>query len=141
VGGALALIFADTSGLYAALVAADQQHVDARTAWLDLLARRQRLVTTSYVVHETVSLLQARIGISAVLSWRTDIEPVLDIVWVDATLHRLAMAAVVASGRRDLSLTDWVSFEVMRQSRIRVALAVDRHFLEQGFELLPKRSG
>jgi predicted nucleic acid-binding protein len=34
------------------------------------------------------------------------------------------------------SLTDAVSFEVMRRGRIRRALALDRHFATAGFEIL-----
>jgi predicted nucleic acid-binding protein len=35
--------------------------------------------------------------------------------------------------RRDLSLVDCVSFEVMRRNGITRAFAVDRHFQELGF--------
>lgn len=131
------MIFADTSALYAVLVRNDSGHQATRAAWDQLLERRKRLRTTSYVVHETVALLQARLGIEAIRRWRSEIEPVLDIMWVGATLHDRALAALAAAGRREVSLTDWVSFELMREDGIDTAFALDAHFKEQGFALLP----
>ncbi len=46
------------------------------------------------------------------------------------------MAVLVAASRRDVSLTDWSSLEIMRERGIRVAFAFDEHFSQQGFELL-----
>jgi hypothetical protein len=37
---------------------------------------------------------------------------------------------------QDVTLTDAVSFEVMRRQRIRQAFAFDTHFLTAGFEFL-----
>ncbi|MBI4581568.1 MAG: hypothetical protein HY718_17855 [Planctomycetes bacterium] len=51
----------------------------------------------------------------------------------DEELHQAGMAAVLTAARRRLSLTDCVSFEVMRRRGIRQAPAFDRHFREQGF--------
>jgi predicted nucleic acid-binding protein len=42
---------------------------------------------------------------------------------------------MLAAGRRRLSLTDCVSFEVMRRSESATAFAFDTHFTEQGFSL------
>ena len=131
------MIFADTSGIYAALVATDARHAKASAVWQEQLHSKQRFLTTSYVVHEAVALLQARLGISAVQRWRIDVEPVLDIVWVDALLHRTAMAALVVSAKPDVSLTDWVSFEVMRRMDAHTAFAIDRHFSDEGFTVIP----
>ena len=38
-----------------------------------------------------------------------------------------------------MSLVDCVSFEFMRIERIGTALAVDPHFAEAGFDVLPRR--
>ena len=51
------------------------------------------LVSTSFVVQETVSLLQARHGVQAVRSFHSRLLPLLDIVWIDAALYGRAMAA------------------------------------------------
>lgn len=46
-----------------------------------------------------------------------------------------------AVARKSLRLVDCVSFNLMRRSGIRQAFAIDEHFLEQGFQVLPERSG
>ena len=52
-------------------------------------------------------------------------------------IHRAAVAAVLASARRNLSLVDCASFEVMRRRGLRTAFTLDRHFAEQGFAVVP----
>jgi predicted nucleic acid-binding protein len=57
--------------------------------------------------------------------------------WVDRELHGQALAATLAAGRRDISLVDRISFELMGRRAVGRAFAFDEHFAEQGFELLP----
>lgn len=52
-------------------------------------------------------------------------------------LHEKGIGAVLAAHRKDLSLVDCVSFEVMRQRGIRKAFAFDSHFQEQVFDVIP----
>ena len=59
---------------------------------------------------------------------------------VDAALHRAGSDALLAAGRRDVSLVDCVSFAAMRREGIADAFAIDRHFAEQGFRCLSERS-
>lgn len=86
---------------------------------------------------ETAALAQHRLGLDAVRVLRDEFFPVLFVEWVDASLHADALSSVLAAGRRSVSLVDHVSFELMRRRNVRRALAVDRHFETQGFELLP----
>ena len=51
-------------------------------------------------------------------------------------LHRSGVGALLSASRRDLSLVDCVSFEVMRTSGINTVFAFDKHFNEQGFTLI-----
>jgi predicted nucleic acid-binding protein len=53
------------------------------------------------------------------------------------TQHRLGVAALVAAGRRHLSLVDCVSFATMREPHLDAAFAFDRDFADQGFRTLP----
>ena len=129
-------IFADTSALYALLDRSDRVH-RAATAVFDQLDREHsQLVSSSYVVLETVSLAQARLGVAAVRTWRDAFEPLLDIVWIDADLHTRALVALTSAGQRRISLTDWASFELMRARHMTTAFAFDPHFRTQGFKLL-----
>ncbi len=129
-------VFVDTSALYALLVAEDAAHPAAREAFERLDERATALVTSSFVVQETVALLQTRIGIAAVRTFRESILPALDVVWIDETLCHQALSALLAASNRRVSLTYWSSFEIMRARQIRKAFAIDAHFTQQGFESL-----
>jgi predicted nucleic acid-binding protein len=130
-------VFVDTSAIYAILVATDHDHDRARAALAGLEKGRNGLVTSSYVMHETVALLQSRIGVGAIRVFQESVAPVLETSWVDRRLHERAMAALLASGRRDVSLTDWTSFVLMRDLRIETAFAFDEDFRTEGFRTIP----
>jgi predicted nucleic acid-binding protein len=130
------VIFVDTSALYAVLDAADDFHPAARDSWPRVLDARP-CVTHGYVLVETAAIVQRRLGVEAVAKLRSEIAPALMCVWVDERLHDSGMTALVAAGRRDVSLVDRVSFEVMRARGVARAFAFDRHFAEEGFELVP----
>ena len=130
-------VFVDTSALYALLDADDVGHTAVKPAWAEILQSDTWLVTSNYILIESCALLQSRIGIEAVRVFQEDIASVLDIRWIDETLHHSAASALLVAGRRKLSLVDCVSFEVMRQFGIRTAFSLDRHFREQGFETIP----
>ena len=129
-------IFADTSALYALLDRSDRIHRAAVAAFDALDRETAQLVSSSYVLLETVSLVQARLGVAAVRTWREAFEPLLDIVWIDADVHARGLVALTSAGRRRISLTDWTSFEVMRARHMTTAFAFDPHFRTQGFKLL-----
>ena len=129
--------FIDTSALLAVLDADDAHHARAARVWADLVGSSEDLVATTYVLVETCALAQSRLGLGATQLLNDDVVPVLRVTWVDETLHRTAMAALLTAHRRDLSLVDCVSFEVMRRLGVERAFAFDRHFRQQGFGLLP----
>lgn len=130
-------VFVDTSALYAVADAGDRDHAKALRALEGLRDRGESLKTTSYVVVELSALLASRLGLEAARWLHEDLEPILDVEVVSSDLHRAAVGAFLAAGRRRLSLVDCASFEVMRRSGIRTAFAVDKHFREQGFDTLP----
>ena len=129
--------FVDTSALLAVLDADDTHHARAERAWRDLVTGDEPLLTTSYVLVEAFALAQARLGVAAAQLLNDDVVPVLTVTWVDESLHRAAMTALLTARRRDLSLVDCVSFETMRRAGTSRAFAFDRHFRQQGFELVP----
>jgi predicted nucleic acid-binding protein len=115
----------------------DPNHARA-TATLDRLqAADEPLLTHEYVVVETTALLQRRLGLEAVRRLVDDLLPLVEIAWVDEPLHAEARAALLAAGRRTVSLVDWVSFLVMRRHGVRRAFTFDQDFAVEGFEVLP----
>ena len=124
----------DTSALYALLVESDGKHRAARRAAESLHNEDARLVTSSFVVVETISLLQVRLGIETVRIFYRDVLPLLEVLWIGEELLHRAMAALLASSQRGISITDWSSFTLMRERRIDRVFAFDDDFAGQGFE-------
>ena len=129
--------FADTSALYAVLDADDGSHQQAGLFWTGSVLAGAEMITTNYVIVETQALLQRRIGVAAARAFASDMMPIVQIHWVDEELHAAALTALLIANRRELSLVDCVSFELMRRLGIRQAFAFDRDFTEQGFDCIP----
>jgi predicted nucleic acid-binding protein len=129
-------VFIDTSALLALLDADEARHEEARAIWQRLLGADVPIATTNYVLVETYALAQRRLGTGAVRVLADDLLSVVDIEWIGRDVHERAASAVIAANRRDLSLVDAVSFEVMRQRSLNEAFAFDRHFGEAGFSLV-----
>ena len=133
----MARVYVDTSAFYSALVSGDEDHARSRGTLEILREQDARLVASSHVILETVTLLHRRWGAEAVVDWERRVEPLVEIVWIDAETHRRGMSALLASTERRISLTDWCSFEIIRRERIDRAFAFDRHFHGRGFEVIP----
>ena len=126
--------FVDTSALLALLDGDQPRHNEALAAWTRLADANSHLVTSNYVLLETIAVAQRRLGLDAVRAFVRDVLPAVETVYVDDEIQQAAIGALLAAGRRQLSLVDCASFEIMRRHRIDRALAYDAHFDEQGFE-------
>ncbi len=131
------MVFVDSSALYAFLDRANVAHEAVLAAWDGMVAASDPMMTTNYVVVEVGALCQRRLGMEATRELLVEVVPLLLSHWVEREAHEAAVAALVAANRRELSLVDCVSFEVMRRLGIRRAFTLDEHFREQGFEVVP----
>lgn len=129
-------VFVDTSALYALFDRDDDSHAASAAEWERLVKGDAALVTSGFVLVETLALLQHRIGLDAVRAFQEDVYPLLRIEWVSETDFEAGAAGVLSAQRRELSLVDCVSFVLMRRLGIRRVFAFDQHFAEQGFECL-----
>ena len=130
--------FVDTSAFYAVLDRDDRNHQKGKKAWMEILREPPTLVTSNYVLVETFALLQSRLGLEAVRRFQEDVVQIVQVEFVTPEMHRAGTAALLSAGRRGLSLVDCVSFEVKRDSGIKIAFTFDAHFKEQGFDVVPK---
>jgi len=132
-------VFVDTAGWMACADGADPAHARARTARDAALAAGRLLVTTDYVVDETLTLLRMRLGLPAAEAWWSQIEASSRVrwQWVDAARAEKARAVFFRHRDKDYSFTDCTSFVVMRELRLKEALTTDRHFRQAGFQALP----
>ena len=127
-------VFVDTSGFYAFLDRDDRFHAEAKRLFLKSETGEWILVTSSYVLHESWALIQARLGWDAVEDFLREMVVRCRIVWVDERMHRLGAARARQARERRLSLTDCVSFEVMLAEGCREYLGDDEHFTTNGFQ-------
>ena len=130
-------VFVDTSAFYDLLDPDTVNHAAAQRAVAELHQHGEALVTHQYVVMETFTLLQRRIGLEAARRFDEHVLAPVEIIWVDRELHEEARSTLLAVGRRGLSLVDWTSFLVMRRNGITRAFAFDADFAAQGFEVIP----
>jgi predicted nucleic acid-binding protein len=131
----LKTVFVDTSGFYAALDRTDPFHAVAAECFRRATAENWHLVTSNYVVHETWALVQHRLGWDGVDAFLDGLLPLCEVLWVDAELHQRAADLCASERQRLLSLTDCISFELMRRSELNEAIARDKHFTEKGVRL------
>jgi uncharacterized protein len=129
-------VFVDSSLLIAMQDEDDARAATASALWRDTASRGESLVTSNYVVVEAAAVAQRRWGLPAVHRLLGDVLAPVAVEWVSADDHERAVNALLLAGRRDLSLVDCTSFELMRRLGIRECLAFDSHFAEQGFRVL-----
>ena len=129
-------VFADTSGLYALLVANDAAHGQARTAFRTLEDQAATLVTSSFVLVETIALLQRRVGLEAVRGFQARLLPLLEVVWIDREWYQRGIERLYIETQRRVSLVDCLSFEIIEALGIEKAFAFDVHFPRAGFRLI-----
>jgi predicted nucleic acid-binding protein len=130
--------FVDTSGLLAFLDRDAARHEEVVASIAEILDER-RAITHNYVLLETEAVAGRRLGAGVARRLLEDLVPALEVVWVDRELHEAAVTAHLRSPRRRSSLVDQVSFELMRRLGVRSALALDRDFAREGFDLIPSR--
>ena len=128
-------VFVDTSAIFALLVPSDQAHLKAVGIFDRLRVSEAVLVTTSYVLVETYSLLATRVGRDGVKAFRYGFVPLFDVVWVDNDLHERGLDLMMTKAR-GVSLVDSVSFVCIRDEKLDRVFAFDRHFDQEGFLML-----
>lgn len=132
------MVFVDTGFLVALTSKQDGLHEPA-LAWSAAL--REPLLTSEYVLVETINALSvARLRRQVYAIWdEINAAPEWEIVPVSWPMFQEAIAFHRQHADKEWSLTDCVSFILMRQRRVSRALTYDRHFEQAGFEALLRR--
>lgn len=129
-------IFVDTSYFVARALPRDQWHAVATNA----VKPGMTFFTSSLVINEVISLLQARGYLSAALTFleRARLSEDVQIVHTDAALQAEAWDLFGKWGGCGANAVDCVSFAVMRRLGIRKAFTFDARFRSAGFETLSR---
>jgi uncharacterized protein len=132
-------VFADTAHYVALLVETDEYH-EAALRWE---LRSAHVVVTDYVLVElgnVLSSLRYRVGLPAFIR-RIRSEPTSEVVPASDALLEKGLALFEQRPDKEWSLTDCISFVVMREHGLTDAMTSDRHFEQAGFRALLRESG
>lgn len=127
-------MFLDSGYLVAYENADDQNHRSARDHWASLTSV-PTLVTTSYILDEVLTFLNARRQHQRAVSIgdRLMEGSFAELVHVDEDLLRRGLDLFRRRPDKRYSVTDCISFVVMRDRQIDTAYAFDDHFGQEGF--------
>ena len=136
-------VFVDTAGWMACADESDPAHQRARQARDAALEEGKILVTTDYVVDETLTLIRVRLSLIAAEAWWSQLEGSSRLRWEWIGVARAEKARDLFFRHRDksYSFTDCSSFVVMKELKLKQALTTDRHFRQMGFDVMPSAAG
>jgi predicted nucleic acid-binding protein len=123
------MVFVDTGALYGIAVPGDPRHADV-IAWLN--SNSLRLITTDYVIDETLTLLRSRREpLRAVELGRRLIDlGEINIHYIERIDFRRAWELFRDRPLKGWSFTDCTSLAVIERFHVKYALSFDRHFTE-----------
>jgi uncharacterized protein len=132
-------VLVDTSAFFALQNAGNRrEHTATRRAAEQLEADRAVLVTTDYVLDETYTLLRSAMGHAHAVRFGREIKRGgIELAQVDPEIQEEAWRTFERYADKDFSFTDCTSFAVMRRAKIRLALTLDHHFRQFGFDTSP----
>lgn len=131
-------VFADTSFFFALAARRDGAHARARGVYARLLRAGRGVVTSDYVLDETLTLVKARFSgtVALALLERIERSPAVDIQEIGALRFKSALTVFRKYADQDFSFTDCTSFALMRELKVKEALTTDHHFELAGFRAL-----
>lgn len=134
-------LFVDTSGWAYYIDKLDALHPLVIKHVHSVLAKKQSLVTTNYIIAELVALLSSRYHLSRnrlveiINSLKR--EQSIKIVHIGQDIDDEAWRLLETRLDKEWSLVDASSFVVMKQRGITHALTSDHHFMQAGFIQVP----
>ena len=133
-------LFVDTAGWMAMADAKDPVHRASITFRDQALEHNSVLVTSNYIVDETLTLLRMRLGIDAAEQWWGQVaeSPRCRMEWITPEQCQKALHLFFRWRDQQFSFTDCTSFVLMRELKIESVLTSDHHFVIAGFHKFPE---
>ena len=131
-------IFLDASFILALEFGHDQNHLAAVNCWAAIRAADRPTLTTSFILDEVVTHLNARGHHRRALAVGEQLMADAEaFAYVDLRLFYAGWAYFCRRADKRYSLTDCISFVAMQEQGLREALTFDQHFTQAGFEAIP----
>lgn len=130
-------VYVDSSMWKALIDLNDNFYHRAGIIWKSLEKENVRLLTTNYILDESLTLIRKRCGIKAIKLFRDHL--VSD--WKSVKINRVTIADEANAWNwflndwSDLSFTDCISFAVMKRLALKRVATFDRHFSKAGFTI------
>ena len=137
------LVFVDTGAWVALALRKDRRHLEASRHFQELLAERVGLVTSNYVLSETLTRVrydgghQAAVMVSQIVDEAQERKR-LSVKWVGPEIETEAMDIFVRYSDQAFSVTDCTSFVICKELRISRVFSFDKDFSVMGFEVEPR---
>jgi len=135
-------VFADTGAWCALYDRSDVHHARASAFLQELKREKAQLITSDYVLDESLTLLRFRAGHKEAVDlgkWVLQ-SPLVKRINVDEKIWQSAWEMFVKYNDKAFSFTDCTSFAIMRQLGLLNAFAFDHNFEQAGFVMLPAES-
>jgi len=131
-------IFIDTGFVIALASVTDQNHEKASQLWNELLKDLPEMVTTTYVIDEIVTFFNSRNrhAKAVEIGNRLMNSHSVQVIYVDKGLFDKGWQYFQQHDDKTYSMTDCISFIVMKEQGIEAALSFDKHFTQAGFKVL-----
>jgi predicted nucleic acid-binding protein len=138
----LTTAFVDTGAWIALMVQKDAYHVPAREFFRSI-ARSTRLVTSNFVMSETLTWLAYHGLRREALRFKDMVDASeqvrrLNMAWVTPEVHEYAYRIFANFDDQDFSFCDCTSFILARQKAVDFVFGFDHHFASLGFDLRPR---
>lgn len=130
-------LFVDTSAWLALNDKNDQYHNSAIAKISDIKKHKIELITSEYIVDESITLIRYRISHQAVVTFGDSLlnSSIVSIIDVTQEDRLKAWEVFKRYGDKEFSFTDCTSFILMKNLKIHKAFTFDEHFKQIGFEI------
>jgi len=135
-------VFAGTGAWCALYDRSDVHHVRASAFLREIKRQKVQLITSDYVLDESLTLLRFRAGHREAVEfgrWMLQ-SPLVKLINVDEKTWQSAWDLFVRYDDKHFSFTDCTSFAIMKQLGLTNAFAFDHNFEQAGFVMLPAES-
>jgi len=132
-------VFVDTSAWYALIDAKDPYHSSVLE---NLQCNQHNLLTSNYIVDETITLLRYRVGWKYAQQFGEQIfsGQLAQHVYLTESDERLAWDIFERYRDKMFSFTDCTSFALMKRLQLSTAITLDSDFKIFGFHCLPNKN-